>query len=104
MPVIPPKEALREVAIKALVSVAEDPDAAPAARAAAARTLLETIGDLGRLQEVARRAEKPLTELSAAELDAELARLRPRIAAALPRARKTGAAVRAAIAGKKARV
>jgi len=78
MPAIPDKQALREVAIKALVSVAEDPDAAPAARAAAARTLLESLGDIGRLQEVARRAEKPLTELSAAEIDMEIRRLQPK--------------------------
>jgi hypothetical protein len=80
MPVIPPKEALREVAIQALVQVAQDPDAAPAARAAAARTLLESIGLIGRLQELAHKSEKPLSELTAAEIDLEIARLRPKLA------------------------
>lgn len=50
--------------------------APPAARAAASRTLLESLGDIGRLQDIVRRSEKPLNEMNAAELDAEIARLR----------------------------
>jgi hypothetical protein len=42
--------------------------------AAAARTLLETLGDIGRLQEIARQAEKPLNEMNARELDEEIRR------------------------------
>jgi hypothetical protein len=60
------------------MSVAGDENAPPAARAAAARTLLESLGDIGRLQELARQAEKPLSQLSAAELDAEIDRVRPK--------------------------
>lgn len=73
---LPTREELRQTAISALVDVSKDATAPPAARAAAARTLLESIGDIGRLQEVQRSAEKPLTELSASELDQEIARLR----------------------------
>lgn len=75
---IPTKDALRRIATQALTDVAADANAPPAARAAAARTLLESIGDIGRLQEMARKAEKPLSELSVAELDAEIARAAPK--------------------------
>lgn len=71
---IPPKDELRRIATLALTEVAADRGAAPAARAAAARTLLESIGDIGRLQELSRQSEKPLGQLSVAELDAEIAR------------------------------
>jgi hypothetical protein len=60
------------------MSVAGDANAPPAARAAAARTLLESIGDIGRLQELQRQAEKPLSQLTAAELDQEIALARGR--------------------------
>ena len=73
----PTKDELREIATLALVSVAANAKAPAAARAAAARTLLESLGDIGRLQEVAKRAEKPLNEMTAAEVDSEIARLRP---------------------------
>jgi hypothetical protein len=66
------------LATQALMSVAGDANAPPAARAAAARTLLESIGDIGRLQELSRQAEKPLSQLTAAELDQEIARARPK--------------------------
>ena len=70
------KEYLRSVAITALVAVAKDAQAPAAARAAASRTLLESLGDIGRLQETVRQAEKPLNEMSANEVDQEIARLR----------------------------
>lgn len=73
--VIPHKDKLREIAILALVDVSQNAKATPAARAAAARTILESLGDIGRLQELATRAEKSLTELSNEEMDAEIARL-----------------------------
>lgn len=73
---IPPKEDLRQIAIFALIRVSRDAKSPPAAAAAAARTILETIGDIGRLQEVARQAEKPLTELTSRELDEEIERLK----------------------------
>jgi hypothetical protein len=69
------RETLRSIAITALTSVAANPKAASAARAAAARTILETLGDIGRLQELARAAEKPSTELTPQEIDNEIARL-----------------------------
>jgi hypothetical protein len=72
------KDELRQIAINALVAVADDDEAPAAARAAAARTMLESLGDIGRLQEVARQAEKPLTEMTPRELDEEIARLRPK--------------------------
>ena len=75
---VPSREALRALATQALMSVAGDANAPPAARAAAARTLLESLGDIGRLQELQRQAEKPLSQLTAAELDAEIDRARPK--------------------------
>jgi hypothetical protein len=74
----PAKEDIRKLALRALLEVADDPVAPSAARAAAARTLLESLGDIGRLQEVAQRAEKPLNEMSPREINEELDRLRPR--------------------------
>jgi hypothetical protein len=74
---LPTKDDLRLIATNALVRVAGDLGAPPAAVAAAARTLLESIGDIGRLQEVAKLAEKPTNEMSAKEIDEELARLKP---------------------------
>ena len=70
------KDELRQIALHALVEVADDGDAPAAARAAAARTILESLGDIGRLQEVARASEKPLTEMSAKEVQEEIERLR----------------------------
>jgi hypothetical protein len=76
-PKLPPsKDLIREVATSTLVSVSKDSKAPPAARAAAARTLLESIGDIGRLQSPTRQSEKPLNEMSKAEIDAEIERLR----------------------------
>jgi hypothetical protein len=74
----PTKDALRQVAMDALLAVAKDHNAPAAARAAAARTLLESLGDIGRLQEATRAGEKPLTEMTPQELDEEIARLRPK--------------------------
>ena len=72
---LPSKEELRTIALSALVDVARDKVAPSAARAAAARTMLESIGDIGRLQEVARQSEKPFAEMSRRELDEEIERL-----------------------------
>jgi len=72
---VPTKDALREIAILALADVSKNAKATPAARAAAARTILETLGDIGRLQEVASRASKSTTELSVDELNEEIERL-----------------------------
>jgi hypothetical protein len=72
---LPTKNEIRETALNALVRVAKDKTAPPAAVAAAARTLLESIGDIGRLQELARATEKPLSEMTANEIEDEIARL-----------------------------
>lgn len=70
-------DSVRTVAQKALLDIAADRDAPAAARAAAARTLLEMEGAIGRNQEPPRRtADKPLAALTRAELEAELAALR----------------------------
>lgn len=68
---------LKAIAIATLRDVAGDREAPAAARAAAARTLLEMLGEVGRLQEksTAGTDGKPIIEMSAGELDAELARL-----------------------------
>ena len=77
-PEIPPEDEIRATATLALLRVAQDRMAPPAAIAAAARTLLESLGDIGRLQEVSRKSEKNLSELTKQELDAEIARLKPK--------------------------
>jgi hypothetical protein len=67
---------LKALSIEVLVGVAQDSTAPAAARAAAARTLLELLGEIGRLQVEKRSGtESPLGELSAADLDREIARL-----------------------------
>ena len=70
-----PAEVVRRVAQAALLDIAQDPKAAAAARAGAARTLLESIGVIGRLQEVVHGSEKPATEMTVTELEAEIARM-----------------------------
>jgi hypothetical protein len=67
---------LKALSIEVLQEVARDRAAPAAARAAAARTLLELLGEIGRLQVEKRSGtESPLGELSAADLDREIARL-----------------------------
>lgn len=75
---IPSAEVMRAIAIRALISVAESAKSSSAARAAAARTLLESLGDIGRLQELGKAAIKPLSEMNAAEIALEIERLEPR--------------------------
>lgn len=67
---------LKALSIEVLCGVARDETAPAAARAAAARTILELLGEIGRLQ-VEKRAgsESPLGEMSVADLDREIARL-----------------------------
>lgn len=73
---VPSKDEIREIATLALIEVARNPKAAAAARAAASRTLLESLGDIGRLQELARSKEKPLVDMTSKELNDEIARLK----------------------------
>jgi hypothetical protein len=69
---------LRAEAVAVLRAVSADTKAPAAARAAAARTLLEMLGAVGRLQEKdAGTGTRALSEMSAVELDNELARLAP---------------------------
>jgi hypothetical protein len=85
-------EDLKAIAIETLLGVAGDCDAPAAARAAAARTLLEMLGEVGRLQEksVAGTGGKPIIEMTATELDLELERLASIVARdPAPRARRT---------------
>ena len=65
-----------ELARSALRAVAGDATAPPAARAQAARTLAEMAGALGRHALAPVTDTRPLTDLSAADLRAELARVR----------------------------
>jgi hypothetical protein len=69
---VPPKDEVRRIATLALIDVSKNPNAPAAARAGAARTLLESLGDIGRLQEIGRASERPLAELTLSELDAEI--------------------------------
>jgi hypothetical protein len=67
---------LEDVAKAALIAVASDPIAPPAARAAAARTLAEMAGLIGRNQAPPpAHAGKAPHAMTRAEIDAEIARL-----------------------------
>ena len=69
----------KDLAIAVLREVAADRAAPAQSRQAAARSLGEITGLLGKNAEVADDADrKPLTDLSLAELDAEIARLKKR--------------------------
>ncbi len=65
------RETMRDVALCALVRVASAPDAPAAAQAQAARSLLEVVGVLGP-RAVSDTETKPVSEMTAAEIDAEL--------------------------------
>jgi len=80
---LPPSEVaddLRAVAIRALVDVASNGDAPAAARAAAARTLMESIGAIGRLQDLDRVNERRNSaEMTPREIADEIARLSTKV-------------------------
>jgi hypothetical protein len=61
------------VALSALADVAADPDESGAARASAARTILDYLGVLG--GEGSDTATRPVSEMTLAELDAEIGAL-----------------------------
>lgn len=65
------REAMRAVALSALVRVASAANAPAAAQAQAARSLLEVCGVLGP-RAVSDTETKPVSEMTAAEIDAEL--------------------------------
>ena len=69
-------ESDRELALKTLREICEKSDAPAQAKAGAARTILEMLGDIGRLQEQKKDNEnKLLSEMSKSELDAEIAKI-----------------------------
>jgi hypothetical protein len=73
------QERLKNIAISTLCAVCEDHTSPKNAQAMAARTLLELIGEIGKLQSEKPNENKALYEMSRAELDAELRRFaRPR--------------------------
>ena len=66
----------RELALKTLREICEKSDAPAQAKAGAARTILEMLGDIGRLQEQKKDSEnKLLSEMSKSELDLEIAKI-----------------------------
>ena len=72
-------ETLQDLAMKTLRSVMSDANAPAAARQAAARTALETLGVIGRNSQALQDLEvKDLSALSVRELDAEIKRLSKR--------------------------
>lgn len=66
----------RDLAVKTLREICSDSDAPKQAKATAARTLLELSGDIGKLQSEKNIVKnKALSELTKAELDAEIAKV-----------------------------
>lgn len=65
---------LRDIAISTLVTVAQDKTAPAAARSQSARALAEIVGLLG-AGRVPAEAGKPVSEMSGADIEAELTRL-----------------------------
>jgi hypothetical protein len=78
---------IKDIAMAALLSVAQDGNAPAAARAAASRTMLEAIGAIGRNQDLAKLDEKrSLAEMSSTEINQEIMRLSDKLPK--PRLRK----------------
>ena len=65
---------IKDLAVKTLKAICDDPDAPKHAKATAARTLLEMLGEIGKLQVEKPKENKSLHEMTRAELDAELRR------------------------------
>jgi len=73
---------IKDAAMAALLDVVNNKQSPAAARAGAARTMLEAIGAIGRNQDLAKLDERrPLAEMSPGEVNQEIARL----ASKLPR-------------------
>ena len=68
-------DTIRELAVSTLMAVCRDFEAPAAARAQASRTLLETIGVLGKSATGLPDDARDLSTMSAAELDEEIRRL-----------------------------
>jgi hypothetical protein len=69
------ENALRNLALSTLRGICEDPKSPKNAKAVAARCLLETLGDIGKLQSQKPKENKMLHEMNRDELDAEFLRL-----------------------------
>jgi hypothetical protein len=69
------KKSYKDLAISTLTAICEDASAPASARALASRTLLEMLGEIGKLQTERPKENKSLHEMTRAELDAELRRL-----------------------------
>lgn len=67
---------IRSLAMETLEGVCNDQKAPANARAMAARTMLELLGEIGRLQEQKPTDNKGLHEMTGEELDREISRLR----------------------------
>lgn len=79
-PLVLTNDAIREASITALLDVVDNKLSPAAARAAAARTLLEAIGAIGRLQDAGKLNDKRnASEMSAGEIAEEIARLSQRL-------------------------
>ena len=68
------EESDRDLAVKTLREICSDLEAPKQAKATAARTLLELVGEIGKLQSEKPRDTRALHELTREELDAEIAR------------------------------
>ena len=66
---------IKNLAVATLKAICGDKDAPKHAKATAARTLLEMLGEIGKLQVEKPKENKSLHEMTRAELDAELRRL-----------------------------
>ena len=66
---------IRELAVETLCCICENVDAPDAAKGQSARTLLEVLGDIGKNSAGDALSDKSLTDMTAAELDREIARL-----------------------------
>ena len=71
----PDFSSIKDLAVATLKAICDDPDAPKHAKATAARTLLEMLGEIGKLQVEKPKENKSLHEMTRAELDAELRRL-----------------------------
>ena len=68
------EESDRDLAVKTLREICSDFDAPKQAKATAARTLLELVGEIGKLQSEKPRDTRALHELTREELDQEILR------------------------------
>jgi len=85
------EESDRDLAVKTLREICSDFDAPKQAKATAARTLLELVGEIGKLQSEKPRDTRALHELTREELDAEITRASRSMSKATSKSRPNGA-------------